>query len=141
MLQGAEVLCMISFSTKVALLCDAKRHIVFRGLLTCLRHFTDHVTTKENQEPIQKCFESMEHIIKMIVKSRLLFLHSSMCQKDRSFTDNVKLLFNSFNKMLSHTNDSLEQTQIVFLSHVSSLFPHLLRILSVVDVAEFATLM
>ena len=58
-----------------------------RGLLTCLRHFTDHVSTMENQEPIQKCFASVEYLMKFIIRSRLLFIRTSVGQADNSFRD------------------------------------------------------
>ena len=112
-----------------------------RGLLTCLRHFTDHVSSKENQDPIQKCFQSVEYIIKFVIRSRLLFILTSVGQTDNSFRDSVKLLFDSFNKMLSHSNDNFQHTQVVFLRHITSVYQHVLRILPVIDVAEFVNLM
>ncbi|XP_059098752.1 dedicator of cytokinesis protein 3-like [Tigriopus californicus] len=115
--------------------------LVYKGLLTCLRHFTDHVSSKENQEPIQKCFQSVEYIMKFVIRSRLLFIRTSVGATDNSFRDSVKLLFDSFNKMLSHTNENFQGTQVMFLKNISAVFPHILRILPVIDVAEFVTLM
>eukprot|EP00095_Tigriopus_kingsejongensis_P008592 maker-scaffold1083_size63694-snap-gene-0.15 protein:Tk08592 transcript:maker-scaffold1083_size63694-snap-gene-0.15-mRNA-1 annotation:"dedicator of cytokinesis protein 3 isoform x2" len=115
--------------------------LVYKGLLTCLRHFTDHVSSKENQEPIQKCFQSVEYIMKFVIRSRLLFIRTSVGATDNSFRDSVKLLFDSFNKMLSHTNENFQGTQVMFLRNISAVFPHILRILPVIDVAEFVTLM
>ena len=77
--------------------------------MTCLRHFTDHVSEKESQQdPIQKCFQSLEFLAKFVVRSRVLFLRSSVGQTDNSFRDSVRLIFDSFNKMLSHSAESFQ---------------------------------
>ena len=44
-----------------------------RGLLSCVRHCADLVTSTERQEPIQKCFRSLEYIFKFVIQSRSLF--------------------------------------------------------------------
>ncbi len=79
--------------------------------------------------------------MKFIIRSRLLFVRTSVGQVDASFRDSVKLLFDSFNKMLSYSNDNFQNTQIIFLKHISSVYPHVLMILPVAEVAEFVTLM
>jgi hypothetical protein len=79
--------------------------------------------------------------MKFIIRSRLLFVRTSVGQVDNSFRDSVKLLFDSFNKMLSYSNENFQKTQIVFLRHISSVYPHVLMILPVAEVAEFVTLM
>ena len=45
----------------------------YRGLLSCVRHCADLVTSTERQEPIQKCFRSLEYIFKFVIQSRSLF--------------------------------------------------------------------
>ena len=47
--------------------------LVYKGLLSCVRHCCDLVPQTERQEPIQKCFKSLEYIAKFVIQSRKLF--------------------------------------------------------------------
>ena len=49
----------------------------YQGLLSCVRHCADLVTSTERQEPIQKCFRSLEFIFKFIIQSRQLFARAT----------------------------------------------------------------
>ena len=42
-----------------------------------MRHCADLVTSTERQEPIQKCFRSLEFIFKFIIQSRQLFARAT----------------------------------------------------------------
>ena len=55
----------------------------YQGLLSCVRHCADLVTSTERQEPIQKCFRSLEFIFKFIIQSRQLFARAT---QGNSFT-------------------------------------------------------
>lgn len=76
--------------------------------------------------------------MKLVVRSRTLFVQTSG-QTDVTFRDSVKLLFDSFNKMLADSNHF--DSQIIFLQHISSVYTDLLKILPPLDVAEFVALM
>ncbi len=119
----------------------AKQMESLRGLLTCLRHFTDHASANENQEPVQRCFKVIEYLMKFVVRSRLLFLRSAVCQTDATFQDSVRLLFDSFNRMLAQASRHLQETQSIFLHNVSKVYPHLLRIIPLEDVIEYISLL
>ena len=116
-----------------------------------MRHCADLVTSTERQEPIQKCFKSLEYISKFVIQSRLLFSRATGGQNEDSFRVDVHLVFNSFNKMLStagasagKSSTSLEAvvpTQVIFLEHISHVYPHILRELPVLDLAKLVTLM
>ena len=53
----------------------------------------------------------------------------------------VHLLFNSFNKMLSVSYETILPAQILFLEHIYSTYPHFLKELSSLDLAKLVTLM
>ena len=116
--------------------------------MTCLRHFTDHVSDKESgQDPVQKCFRSLDVLAKLVVRSRKLFLRSSVGgsgnngSADATFGDSVRLIFDSFNRMLSHGSEAFAATQVVFLENVSAVFAHFLELVPAMEVAEFVVLM
>lgn len=112
-----------------------------RGLLSCVRHCADLVTSTERQEPIQKCFRSLEFIAKFIIQSRQLFARATQGQNEDGFRMDVHLVFNSFNKMLSVSYDTVLPAQTIFLNHISTVYPHLLRELVTLDMAKLITLM
>ena len=53
----------------------------------------------------------------------------------------VHLVFNSFNKMLSISYEIVYPAQALFLEHISSTYPYLLRELATLDLAKLVTLM
>ena len=63
----------------------------------------------EKQEPIQKCFKSLEYIAKFVIQSRYLFACATGGQSEDSFVVDIHLVFNSVNKMMSSTNDTVLQ--------------------------------
>lgn len=79
---------------------------IFRGLLTSVQHCADWVLSFEKQEPIKKCFKSLEYIFKLIIQSRLLFSRATCGQYEDSFKKDLYSVFNSINNMLSITNAS-----------------------------------
>jgi len=129
--------------------------LVYKGLLTCLRHFTDLVPSSENHEPIRRCFRAMGVVFKIIVKSRNLFFHSSFGREEseaadsNTFRDSVKLLFDSFNGLLatkrgggreSQHEDTVAATQAALLSGVTSAAGYLVGLLLAEDVADMLAL-
>jgi dedicator of cytokinesis protein 3 len=115
--------------------------LVYKGLLSCVRHCADLVTSTERQEPIQKCFRSLEFIFKFIIQSRQLFARATQGQNEDGFRMDVHLVFNSFNKMLSISYEIVFPAQALFLEHISSTYPYLLRELATLDLAKLVTLM
>lgn len=109
--------------------------------MSCVRHCADLVTSTERQEPIQKCFRSLEFISKFIVQSRQLFSRATQGQNEDGFRMDVHLVFNSFNKMLSISYETVLPAQILFLEHISATFPHFLRQMPTLDLAKLITLM
>ena len=63
----------------------------------------------ERQEPIQKCFKSLEYIAKFVIQSRHLFSRATGGHSEDSFVVDIHLVFNSVNKMMSSTNDTVLQ--------------------------------
>ena len=99
------------------------------------------MTSTERQEPIQKCFRSLAFISKFIVQSRQLFARATQGQNEDGFRMDVHLLFNSFNKMLSVSYETILPAQILFLEHIHSTYPNFLKELSSLDLAKLVTLM
>ncbi|XP_040570903.1 dedicator of cytokinesis protein 3 isoform X3 [Lepeophtheirus salmonis] len=115
--------------------------LVYKGLLSCVRHCADLVMSTDKQEPIQKCFKALEYISKFVVQSRILFARATGGENEDSFRVDVHLLFNSFNNMMSSTSPTVLPSQVIFLKHISSVYAHFLQILPVVDIARLVTLL
>ena len=81
--------------------------LVCAGLLSCVKHCAEMVPTTLKQDPIRKCFQSLNYVFKLIVASRRLFARATGGQNEDSFRYEVHLLFNSFNKMLSYQSDQV----------------------------------
>lgn len=81
-------------------------------MLTSIQHCTERVTTTDKQEPIKKCFRSLEYIFKFVIESRLLFSRATGGEFEDSFKMDVLSVFTVFNKMLSNTNDTILPTQV-----------------------------
>ena len=65
------------------------------------------VATTSKQEPIRKCFQSLNYVFKLVVASRQLFARATDGQNEEAFRCEVRLLFTSFNKMLSYQLDQV----------------------------------
>ncbi|XKL62442.1 hypothetical protein PGB90_002275 [Kerria lacca] len=115
--------------------------LVYKGLLTSIQHCAERVTATDKQEPIKKCFRSLEYIFKFIIESRLLFARATGGQFEDSFRMDVLTVFGVFNKMLTHSNDIILPTQIALLHSISAVFDLLLQVLSPNDVAKLAITM
>ncbi len=59
---------------------------------------------------------------------------------DASFRDSVKLLFDSFNQLVSQQSPQVRSAQVVFLRNVGSVLPHLATLVPQVEVADMASL-
>ena len=114
--------------------------LVYKGLLSCVKHCTDMVPSTDRQDPIRKCYQSLSHVFRFIVASRQLFARATGGQNEDSFRVEIHLLFNSFNKMLSYQYESVLPTQIVFLNNLALVYPSLVQVLSTMDVAKLVTL-
>eukprot|EP00092_Neocalanus_flemingeri_P009289 GFUD01009995.1.p1 GENE.GFUD01009995.1~~GFUD01009995.1.p1 ORF type:complete len:1824 (+),score=321.37 GFUD01009995.1:199-5472(+) len=114
--------------------------LVYKGLLSCVKHCADMVPSTERQDPIRKCFQSLSQVFRLIVASRQLFARATGGQNEDSFQMEVHLLFNSFNKMLSYQTELVLPTQIVFLNNMSCVYPSLLQVMPVIDMAKLTTL-
>ena len=109
------------------------------------------VPSYENQDPIMKCFQSLHHVFRLIVKSRQLFSLSHGSHED-NFMSDIRLLFHSFDKMLSFTSgkeniftktiltwtclETVLPTQTCFLLNLSSAYPSLLEVVAVLDLSQ-----
>ena len=90
--------------------------LLYRGLLSCVRHCCELVPVTERQEPIQKCFKSLEYIAKFVIQSRHLFSRATGGHSEDSFVVDIHLVFNSVNKMMSSTNDTVLQVYDIKIS-------------------------
>lgn len=75
--------------------------LVYKGLITSVQHLAEWVTSAERAEPIQKCFDSLEYIFKLIIKSRKLFGLATDGEYEDAFRRDLYTLFTSLNRMLS----------------------------------------
>ena len=87
------------------------------------------VPNTERQDPIRKCFQSLHHVFRLIVKSRQLFSRATGGQNEDSFMLDIQFLFQSFHKMLSFTSGSKYLHHEIFTSLCLQrlFFPHKLR--------------
>jgi dedicator of cytokinesis protein 3 len=86
----------------------------FRGLLSSVQHCADWVGVTEKQEPIQKCFRSLESIFKFIIESRLLFARATAGQYEESFRRDLYSVLSALNIVLSSSNPNILNTQVSY---------------------------
>nr|CAD7403082.1 unnamed protein product [Timema cristinae] len=114
---------------------------VHRGLLSSVQHCADWVSSTEKQEPIQKCFRSLEYIFKFIIQSRLLFARATGGQYEDNFKKDLYNVFTALNKMLSSSYDVILPTQCALLHSISAVYEQLMQVLPVMEVTKLATAM
>lgn len=110
--------------------------LVYKGLLSSVQHCADWVTAAEKQEPIMKCFRSLEYIFKFIIQSRLLFSRATAGQYEDSFKRDLYCVFAALNKMLSISCDVVLLSQVALLLSISAVFEQLVAVLPVLEVAR-----
>jgi len=71
----------------------------------------------DRQEPIQKCFSSLEYIFKFVIQSRLLFARATGGQFGDSFRQDVHRVFASLDKMLCISFEIILPTQVYKISY------------------------
>ncbi|XP_026677811.1 dedicator of cytokinesis protein 3 [Diaphorina citri] len=113
--------------------------LVYKGLITSIQHCADYVSSTEKQEPIQKCFRSLEYVFKFIIESRLLFSRATGGQYEEGFQRDLFAVFNALNSMLSVSYDIILDTQIALLEGISAVYDELTQVLPVLEVAKFAS--
>uniref|UniRef100_A0A8D9BP44 Dedicator of cytokinesis protein 3 n=1 Tax=Cacopsylla melanoneura TaxID=428564 RepID=A0A8D9BP44_9HEMI len=113
--------------------------LVYKGLTTSIQHCADYVSSTEKQEPIRKCFRSLEYIFKFIIESRLLFSRATGGQYEESFQRDLFAVFNALNSMLTISYDIILDTQIALLDGISAVYDELTLILPVLEVAKLAS--
>ena len=115
--------------------------LVYKGLLSSVQHCADWVTAAERQEPIMKCFRSLEYIFKFIIQSRLLFARATAGQFEDSFKRDLYCVFAALNKMLNIPYEVVVHSQVALLLSISAVFEQLIAVLPVLDVAKLACTM
>ncbi|CAH1968130.1 unnamed protein product [Acanthoscelides obtectus] len=115
--------------------------LVYKGLLTSVQHCADWVVSFEKQEPIQKCFKSLEYIFKLIIQSRLLFSRATGGTFEDSFRRDLFNVFTSLNKMLTINDNHIINTQVALLLAVSSVYEQLTEVLPTLEVTKLAASM
>lgn len=109
--------------------------LVYKGLLSSVQHCAEWLSTSERPEPIQKCFESIEYIFKLIIQSRKLFAEATGGQFEESFRRDLQMVFISLDQMLSAPSTEVTlPTQEAMLNACGVVFEHLESTLSPADV-------
>lgn len=112
--------------------------LVYKGLLTSVQHCADWVLSFDKQEPIQKCYKSLEYIFKLIIQSRLLFSRATCGQYEDSFRRDLYSVFSSLNKMLTMNEGHIINTQVALLLSISAVYEQLTEVLPTVEVTKLA---
>ncbi|XP_076266616.1 dedicator of cytokinesis spg isoform X4 [Rhynchophorus ferrugineus] len=116
--------------------------LVYKGLLTSVQHCAEWVATFEKQEPIQKCFKSLEYIFKLIIQSRLLFSEATGGHFEDSFRRDLYSVFSSLNQMLMRNNiPNITNTQIALLLAISAVYEQLNEVLPTIECTKLASTM
>ncbi|XP_034947378.1 dedicator of cytokinesis protein 3 [Chelonus insularis] len=115
--------------------------LVYKGLLSSVQHCADWVTAAEKQEPIMKCFRSLEYIFKFIIQSRLLFARATAGQYEDSFKRDLYCVFAALNKMLTLPYEMVLLSQVALLLSISSVFEQLVAVLPVLEIAKLTCTM
>lgn len=115
--------------------------LVYKGLLSSVQHCADWVTAAEKQEPIMKCFRSLEYIFKFIIQSRLLFARATAGQYEDSFKRDLYCVFAALNKMLCISYEMVLLSQIALLLSIAAVFEQLVVVLPMLEVAKLTCTM
>ncbi|XP_050437512.1 dedicator of cytokinesis protein 3 isoform X2 [Adelges cooleyi] len=115
--------------------------LVYKGLLSSVQHCAELVMSTDRQEPIQKCFRSLEYIFKFVIQSRVLFSRATGGQFEEIFRSDVHRVFASLDKMLCSSFDMILPTQIALLQSSSDVFDQLVQVLPVIEVAKLSVSM
>lgn len=115
--------------------------LVYKGLLTSVQHCADWVVSFEKQEPIQKCFKSLEYIFKLIIQSRLLFSRATGGHFEDSFRRDLYSVFSSLNKMLKINDPHIINTQVALLLAISAVYEQLNEVLPTIECTKLAATM
>ncbi|XP_060529581.1 dedicator of cytokinesis protein 3 isoform X2 [Cylas formicarius] len=115
--------------------------LVYKGLLTSVQHCADWVVSFDKQEPIQKCFKSLEYIFKLIIQSRLLFSRATGGHYEDSFRRDLYSVFSSLNKMLTINDARIINTQVALLLALSSVYEQLNEVLPTIECTKLAATM
>ncbi|KAK7065308.1 Dedicator of cytokinesis protein 3 [Halocaridina rubra] len=110
--------------------------LVYKGLISCVKHLSDLCPQTEKQEPIMRCFRSLEYIFKFIIQSRLLFARATGGQNEDSFRIDVDSLFESFAHLLNMHLDNIEVAQVTLLEHLQGACDQLILVLSPGEVSN-----
>lgn len=95
----------------------------------------------DKQEPIQKCFKSLEYIFKLIIQSRLLFSRATGGHYEDSFRRDLYSVFVSLNKMLTINDPHIINTQVALLLTISSVYEQLTEVQPTIEVTKLAAAM
>ncbi|KAL1512882.1 hypothetical protein ABEB36_002392 [Hypothenemus hampei] len=115
--------------------------VVYKGLLTSVQHCADWVVSFEKQEPIQKCFKSLEYIFKLIIQSRLLFSRATGGHFEDSFRRDLYSVFSSLNQMLKINNSHIINTQVALLLSISAVYEQVNEVLPTIECTKLAATM
>ncbi|KAG8321820.1 Dedicator of cytokinesis protein 3, partial [Homalodisca vitripennis] len=113
--------------------------LVYKGLLTSVKHCATWVSATHDQEAIKKCFRSLEYMFKFIIESRFLFARATGNQYEDSFKRDLLSVLTALNSMLVRTYDVIMETQIALLHSISAVYDQLTRVLPLVEVAKLAS--
>ncbi|BES96770.1 dedicator of cytokinesis [Nesidiocoris tenuis] len=114
--------------------------LVYKGLLSSVQHCADWVEATEKQEPILKCFRSLESIFKFIVESRLLFARATQGQYEESFNRDLYSVVDSLNKVLAISNNpNILSTQAGLAESISGAYDQMCRVIPLTEVAKLVT--
>lgn len=81
--------------------------------MSSVQHCAELVMSTDRQEPIQKCFRSLEYIFKFVIQSRVLFSRATGGQFEDSFRYDVHRVFASLDKMLCSSFEMILPTQVL----------------------------
>lgn len=111
--------------------------LVYKGLLSSVQHCAEWLTTSDKPEPIQKCFESIEYIFKLIVKSRKLFSEATGGQFEESFRRDLQMVFLSLDNMFKTlSTETTLPTQEAMLDQAGAVMESLESLLPPSDVGH-----
>lgn len=105
-----------------------KQQYFYRGLMTSVQHCAERVSSTDKQEPMQKCFGSLEYIFKFIIESRLLFSRATGGQYEDSFRRDLYHVFNALTKMLATSYEVILPTQVALLHSISAVLEQLTQV-------------
>lgn len=113
--------------------------LVYKGLIASVQHLAERLVELQHVEPVPKYFNSLEYVVKLIIKSRKLFAQATGGEYEEQFRRNLFDLFASLSRVLAVPSyEAIVQQQEALLRSVGVILEQLQDTLPATDIGILA---